>query len=308
MTAGETKIAAVRSFNRFYTTKIGLLRGGVLQSKFSLSEARVLYELAHRKATTAGELSRDLGLDPGYLSRILQRFAGRGLVSRRQSPTDARQTMLTLTPRGGEAFAPLNQRQNAEVAAMLGEIPENEQERAISAMREIQTAFSPAAGAEPYIIRSHQPGDMGWVVSRHGALYAHEFGWDITFEAYVADTVAKFIREFDSKRERCWIAERNGRNVGCIFLFERDENVAQLRMLIVDPEARGLGIGHRLVDECVRFARQCRYVKMLLWTIDILSAARKIYKQAGFKLVESTKTHAFGHDHFDEWWELPLIK
>ncbi len=308
MAAGDTRIAAVRSFNRFYTKKIGVLRGSVLQSKFSLSEARVLYELAHRKATTAAELSRDLGLDPGYLSRILQRFAARGLISRRRSPTDARQTMLTLTPRGGEAFAPLNRRQNAEVAAMLEEIPENEQERAISAMREIQTAFSAAAGAEPYIIRSHQPGDMGWVISRHGALYAQEFGWDITFEAYVADVCAKFIREFDPKRERCWIAERNGHNVGCIFLFDKGENVAQLRMLIVDPEARGLGIGHRLVDECVRFARQCRYSKMLLWTIDILLEARKIYKRAGFKLVESTKTHAFGHDHSDEWWELPLSK
>jgi len=308
MAAGETRIAAVRNFNRFYTKKIGVLRGSVLQSRFSLSEARVLYELAHRKATTAVELSRDLGLDPGYLSRILRRFASRGLISRRQSPTDARQTMLMLTPRGGEAFAPLQRRQNAEVAAMLDEIPENEQARAISAMREIQTAFSSAAGSEPYVIRSHQPGDMGWVVSRHGALYAQEFGWDITFEAYVADTVAKFIREFDPKRERCWIAERNGRNVGCIFLFDKGDNVAQLRMLIVDPEARGLGIGHRLVDECVRFARQCRYSKVLLWTIDILSAARKIYKQAGFRLIESTKTHAFGHEHFDEWWELPLSK
>ncbi|HEY1728222.1 MAG TPA: helix-turn-helix domain-containing GNAT family N-acetyltransferase [Candidatus Baltobacteraceae bacterium] len=308
MAAGDTRIAAVRGFNRFYTKKIGALRGSVLQSKFSLSEARVLYELAHRKTTTAVELSRDLGLDPGYLSRILQRFAARGLISRRRSSTDTRQTVLTLTPRGGEAFAPLARRQNAEVAAMLGEIPEGEQERAIAAMREIQTAFSAAAGSEPYIIREHQPGDIGWVISRHGALYAQEFGWDITFEAYVADTTARFIRELNPKRERCWIAERNGRNVACIFLFDKGDNVAQLRMLIVDPEARGLGIGHRLVDECIRFARQCRYAKMLLWTIDILSAARKIYKQAGFKLIESTKTRAFGHDHFDEWWELPLTK
>ena len=305
MAVGEAKIAAVRSFNRFYTKKIGALRGSVLDSAFSLSEARVLYELAHRKTTTAVELSQDLGLDPGYLSRILQRFATRGLISKRPSPADARQTVLTLTPRGGEAFAPLARRQNAEVAAMLEEIPEREQERAIAAMREIETAFS-AAGAEPYIIREHRPGDMGWVVSRHGALYAEEFGWDITFEAYVADTTARFIREFNPKRERCWIAERNGRNVGCVFLFDKSDNVAQLRMLIVDPEARGLGIGHRLVDECIRFARQCRYSKMLLWTIDILSAARKIYRQAGFKLIESTKTRAFGHDHFDEWWELPL--
>ncbi|MGA3036705.1 MAG: helix-turn-helix domain-containing GNAT family N-acetyltransferase [Vulcanimicrobiaceae bacterium] len=305
MTAGNTKIAAVRSFNRFYTKQMGLLRGPVLLSKFSLTEARVLYELAHRKATTAAELCGDLDLDPGYLSRILQRFASKGLVSRRQSQTDGRQTILTLTPRGGQAFAPLQERQIAEVTAMLDEIPERDQERAIAAMREIQVAFSPTA-SEPYIIRSHQPGDMGWVISRHGALYAQEYGWDITFEAYVADTTAKFIRDFNPKRERCWIAERNGRNVGSVFLFDKGDNVAQLRMLIVDPEARGLGIGHRLVDECIRFARQCRYSKMLLWTIDILSAARKIYDQAGFTLIESTKTHAFGSDHFDEWWELPL--
>jgi DNA-binding MarR family transcriptional regulator/N-acetylglutamate synthase-like GNAT family acetyltransferase len=305
MAAGNARIAAVRSFNRFYTKKIGLLSGPVLLSKFSLTEARVLYELAHRKATTAAELCGDLGLDAGYLSRILQRFASKGLVSRRQSQTDGRETILKLTPRGGEAFAPLQARQNAEVAAILEEIPENEQERAIAAMREIQTAFSSGAG-EPYIIRFHQPGDMGWVISRHGALYAQEYGWDITFEAYVADTTAKFIRDFNPKRERCWIAERNGRNAGSVFLFDKGDNIAQLRMLIVDPEARGLGIGHRLVDECIRFARQCRYSKMLLWTVDLLTAARKIYDQAGFKLIESTKTHAFGSDHSDEWWELPL--
>jgi len=308
MAAGESKIAAVRGFNRFYTKKIGVLRGSVLASSYSLSEARVLYELAHRKTTTAVELSRDLGLDAGYLSRILKRFASRGLVSRRRSATDGRQTVLALTPRGAEAFAPLNRRQNAEVASMLSEIPENEQERAIAAMREIQTAFSSGANAEPYVIRSHRPGDMGWVISRHGSLYAHEYGWDATFEAYVAEVCAKFIREFNPERERCWIAERNGRTAGCVFLFDKGDNVAQLRMLIVDPEARGLGIGQRLVEECVRFARQCRYSKMLLWTIDILAAARKIYRQAGFKLIESTKTKAFGHEHFDEWWELPLRK
>jgi len=306
MAADEARIAAVRSFSRFYTKKTGLLRGTVLQSTFSLTEARVLYELAHRKTTTASELSLDLGLDPGYLSRILRRFAARGLISRRQSPADGRQTMLTLTPRGGEAFEPLNRRQNAEVAAMLDEIPENEQERAVAAMREIQTAFSVSSAAQPYIIRTHQPGDMGWVISRHGALYAQEFGWDITFEAYVADTCAKFIRDFNPKRERCWIAERSGRRAGSVFLFDKGDNVAQLRMLIVDPEARGLGIGRRLVDECIRFGRQCRYSKMVLWTVDILTTARTIYKQAGFNLIESTKTHAFGSDHSDEWWELTL--
>ncbi|MGH7717087.1 MAG: bifunctional helix-turn-helix transcriptional regulator/GNAT family N-acetyltransferase [Vulcanimicrobiaceae bacterium] len=296
----------MRSFNRFYIRKIGLLRSGVLDSRFSVSEARVLYELAHRKTTTAGELSDDLGVDPGYLSRILRRFTSRGWISRRQSANDGRQTILTLTPRGGEAFAPLSRRQDAEVAAMLEAIPENEQNRAVAAMREIQTAFSASAASEPYVIRAHQPGDIGWVVARHGAIYAREFGWNISFEAYVAGVLSKFIDEFNPDRERFWIAERNRRNVGCVFVFDKGNDVAQLRMLIVDPEARGLGIGHRLVDECVRFARQARYTKMMLWTIDILTAARKIYKEAGFKLVESKKIHQFGHEHADEWWELDL--
>jgi len=306
MSVGDTRIAAVRSFNRFYTKKIGLLRGGVLRSTFSLTEARVLYELAHRKATTATELCADLGLDAGYLSRVLQRFASQGLISRRQSQTDGRQTILTLTPRGGEAFAPLQERQIADVAAMLSEIPEGDQVRALAAMREIQTALSASAASEPYLIRSHQPGDIGWVIGKHGEIYAREYGWDITFEAYVAGVTSKFIQEFNPQRERCWIAERNGRNAGSVFLFDKGDNVAQLRMLIVDPEARGLGIGHRLVEECIRFARQCRYAKMMLWTVDILTAARKIYKQTGFTLTESTPIRQFGHDHADEIWELPL--
>lgn len=306
MAAGDSRVAAVRGFNRFYTKKIGLLRGGVLDSKFSLSEARVLYELAHRKTTTASELSQDLGFDAGYLSRILQRFASQGLISRRQSATDGRQTILTLTPRGGEAYAPLNRRQNAEVAAMLDEIPESEQTRAIAAMRQIETAFSASSAVEPYIIRTHQPGDIGWVIGKHGEIYAREYGWNITFEAYVAGVTSKFVQEFNPERERCWIAERNGRNAGSVFLFDKGDNVAQLRMLIVDPEARGLGIGHRLVEECIRFARQCRYTKMTLWTVDILTAARKIYTQTGFKLTESTPIRQFGHDHADEIWELAL--
>jgi DNA-binding MarR family transcriptional regulator/N-acetylglutamate synthase-like GNAT family acetyltransferase len=306
MAADESTVAAMRSFNRFYTKKIGLLRGGVLDSRFSLSEARVLYELAHRKTTTASELSADLGVDPGYLSRILRRFASLGLVSRRQSASDGRQTILTLTPRGGEAFAPLSRRQDEEVAAILDAIPENEHSRALAAMREIQTAFSGSGASEPYVIRTQQPGDIGWVVARHGEIYAREFGWDISFEAYVAGVLSQFIVEFNPDRERFWIAERNGRNVGCVFVFAKETGIAQLRMLIVDAEARGLGIGHRLVDECIRFARRRRCTKLVLWTVDILTAARKIYKEAGFKLVESKKIQQFGHEHADEWWELTL--
>jgi DNA-binding MarR family transcriptional regulator/ribosomal protein S18 acetylase RimI-like enzyme len=300
------RVAAMRSFNRFYTRKAGWLQDGMLGSRFSLSEIRVLYELAHRKTTTAAELGRDLGIDPGYLSRILQRFAQRGLVSRRQSPTDGRETTLTLTPKGGEAFAPLNQRQNDEVAALLAEIPAPEADRAIAAMRTIEDVFMGQTTTEPYVLRTHQAGDIGWVVSRHGALYADEYGWDLTFEALVAEITAKFLRDFDPKRERCWIAERNGRNAGSVFIVNKGDGVAQLRLLLVEPDARGLGIGRRLVDECIRFAKQCRYKKMTLWTNDILHAARRIYQQAGFTLVEEEKHHSFGADLVGQNWELTL--
>jgi len=303
--ASTERIAAVRSFNRFYTKKIGMLREGMLESRFSLSEVRVLYELAHRKSTTAAELARDLGLDAGYLSRILRRFAHQGLVSRRPSATDGRQTRLTLTPRGGQAFEPLERRQRDEVGAFLGEISESEQDAVVAAMRAIETALSPST-AEPYLLRTHGPGDIGWVVSSQGKLYAQEYGWDETFEALVAEICAKFLREFDPKRERCWIAERNGRNVGAIFCVNKGEGAAQLRLLHVDAEARGLGIGRRLVDECVRFARGCGYDKIVLWTNDVLHAARRIYQQAGFVLVEEEQHHSFGHDLVGQFWELPL--
>jgi len=301
----ERQVAAVRGFNRFYTRKIGVLREGVLASPFSLSEVRVLYELAHRKTTTAAELGRDLGLDAGYLSRILRRFAQRGLVSRRRSNSDGRETQLALTPRGGEAFAPLNRRQIDEVQTLLAELPEGERQKVVTAMRTIEQAFSPAS-SEPYLLRTHHAGDIGWVVSRHGALYAQEYGWDLTFEALVAEIAAKFLRDFDAERERCWIAERGGTNVGCVFLVNKGDGVAQLRLLLVEPEARGLGIGKRLVDECIRFARESGYTKMFLWTNDILHAARRIYQAAGFVLVEEERHHSFGHDLVGQNWELAL--
>ena len=306
MSANPKQIAAVRSFNRFYTKKIGVLREDVLQSRFSLSEVRVLYELAHRKSTTAAELGRDLGLDAGYLSRILRRFVQQGLISRRASTTDGREMRLTLTPRGGHAFAPLNQRQNDEVATLLSEIPDGDRDAVISAMRTIETAMAPDSAAEPYLLRTHGPGDIGWVVSAQGKLYAQEYGWDSTFEALVAEICAKFLRDFDSKRERCWIAERYGRNVGAIFCVNKGDNVAQLRLLHVNAEARGLGIGRRLVEECIRFARACGYQKIVLWTNDVLHSARRIYEAAGFLLVEDEKHHSFGADLHGQYWELPL--
>ena len=306
MPVGAERIAAVRNFNRFYTRKVGLLRESVLQSRFSLSEVRVLYELAHRKTATAAELSRDLGLDPGYLSRILRRFAQQGLMSRRRSTSDGRQTRLTLTPKGGHAFAPLNKRQIDEVTSLLAELSDSDQDRVVAAMRTIETAFAPNGVADGYVLRTHGPGDMGWVISSQGELYAQEYGWDETFEALVAEICAKFLRDFDPKRERCWIAERKGRNVGAIFCVNKGDNVAQLRLLHVDAEARGLGIGHRLVEECIRFARQCGYSKIVLWTNDVLHAARRIYQQAGFVLTEEEQHHSFGHDLVGQFWELPL--
>ena len=305
--AAGARVDAVRGFNRFYTTRIGALREGFLQSAFSLSEVRVLYELAHRPRATASELARDLGLDAGYLSRILRRFAQRGFVHRRRSKDDGRQAILELGPRGRRAFAPLEQRQREEVRGLLEGLDDAGQERIVEAMRTIEELLSPrTSAAAPYLLRTHQPGDIGWVISRHGALYAQEYGWDDSFEVLVGDIAIDFLRTFDPKRERCWIAERSGRNVGCVFLVKKSEDIAQLRLLLVEPEGRGLGIGRRLVEECIAFARRSRYKSIVLWTNDILHAARHIYESLGFKLTESEKHHSFGHDLVGQYWELAL--
>jgi DNA-binding MarR family transcriptional regulator/GNAT superfamily N-acetyltransferase len=301
------RVDAVRSFNRFYTKRIGVLHGGLLGSPFSLTEVRVLYELAHRDRPTATELSSELGLDAGYLSRILRGFGRRGLVAKARSEADGRQSLLSLTPRGRKAFAPLNSRAHDEVEAMLSRLSPAEQGLLIEAMRTIQTLLGGRSEPKaPYLLRPHQPGDMGWVVHRHGALYAQEYGWDETFEALVAEITAKFIRHFDPKRERCWIAERDGEIVGSVFLVRRSKTVGQLRLMYVEPKARGLGIGSRLVDECVRFARQVGYRKVALWTNSVLDAARHLYKKAGFRLIHSEPHTSFGHDLIGETWELAL--
>lgn len=304
----ERNVTAVRHFNRFYTQKIGVLHEGHLESDFSLTEVRVLYELANREKPTAAELSRDLGLDPGYLSRVLRGFGSRGLVARERSEADGRQSLMRLTQRGRDAFARLNARSSDEVGALLARLSPAAQRRLLNAMRTIEELLGGRVEQEkvPYLLRQHRPGDMGWVVQRHGALYFQEYGWDERFEALVASIAAKFIQEYEPKRERCWIAERDGENVGSVVLVQESKTVAKLRLLLVEPSARGLGIGARLVDECVRFAREAGYRKVRLWTNDVLHAARHLYEDAGFVLVHSEPHHSFGHDLVGETWELKL--
>jgi len=301
------RVEALRRFNRFYTQQIGVLTDGLLNSQFSLTEARVIYELAHHEQTTAGSLGAELGLDAGYLSRILQGFKKRGLIDKQPSETDRRQSVLRLTEGGQAAFAMLNGRSQHQIAAMLGRLSQEDQQRLVAAMRSIEDLL----GARPerkvaYILRPHQPGDMGWIVHRHGVLYAEEYGWDEQFEALVAGIVAKFIQDYAPKRERCWIAEMNGEIVGSVFLVQQSDTLAKLRLLLVEPKARGLGVGTRLVGECVRHARQLGYTRLTLWTNSVLLAARHIYEQAGFQLVSQESHHSFGHDLISETWELEL--
>jgi DNA-binding MarR family transcriptional regulator/N-acetylglutamate synthase-like GNAT family acetyltransferase len=303
----DARVAAVRGFNRFYTQKIGVLSEGLLKSRFSLTEARVLYELTHRERPTATELCGDLGLDAGYLSRILRRFEQQGLIARTASRDDARQSLLTLTAKGRAAFAPLDARSRREIGALMNGLGEPDQARLAAAMATVERLLGARRQNEaPYLLRPHQPGDIGWVVHRHGALYAQEYGFDERFEALVAEIVAKFIARFDSKKERCWIAERDGAIIGSVFLVKKSKTAAKLRLLLVEPSARGLGLGARLVEECLRFARQAGYRKITLWTNDVLHAARHIYVKAGFRKVGSERHHSFGHDLVGETWELTL--
>jgi DNA-binding MarR family transcriptional regulator/GNAT superfamily N-acetyltransferase len=305
------RIDTVRRFNRFYTRHIGVLQEGWLNSPFSLTEARVLYELAHREKPTATSVRTSLELDAGYLSRILSSFEKRGLVEKTPSEDDGRQSILALTEEGRQQFAPIDAQTNEQVGAMLGKLSENEQRHLIDAIRSIEKVLAPAEHTEStakasYLLRPHQPGDMGWVVHRQGVLYAQEYGYDEQFEALVAEIVAKFIQHYDPKRERCWIAEKDGEVVGSVFLVAHSKTTAKLRLLYVEPSARGLGIGSRLVSECVRFARQAGYKKMVLWTQSELDAARHIYKKAGFQVVEKKKHHSFSKDLVAETWELAL--
>ena len=303
----EARVAALRSFNRFYTREIGVLRRRYLGSPFSLAEMRVLYEIVHRDGATASEVARALDLDAGYLSRILRSFERQGLVARMTSDTDARQSHLALTKKGRATFAPHEQRTQRMIADMLGRLSVADQERLIAAARTIEQLLRPEpAQSASFLLRSHRPGDMGWVVARHGVVYGQEYGWDARIEALVAEIVAEFIRKHDPKREHCWIAERDGENVGCIFLVKESERIARLRLFLVDAKARGLGIGRRLTDEAIQFARANGYRKITLWTHRVLVAARHIYEDAGFKLTRTWKHDDFGKKLVAETWDLQL--
>jgi DNA-binding MarR family transcriptional regulator/N-acetylglutamate synthase-like GNAT family acetyltransferase len=300
------RVEAVRRFNRFYTEQISLLHEELLLSPFSLTEARVLYELAHREKPTATELAKELGLDVGYLSRILRGFKKRGLIKKKLSDSDARQSFLSLSERGNEAFGALNTRAAAEIARLLSELPIIGQNRLIEAMHAIEELLGGKPERTSYLLRPHQPGDMGWIVHRHGVLYAQEYGWDEQFEALVAGIVAEFIQRYDPQRERCWIAEQDGDIVGSVFVVNQSMKVARLRLLLVEPRARGQGLGGRLVSECLKFARQVGYRKVTLWTSSALRAARHLYESAGFRLVHQEPHHSFGHDLIAETWDLTL--
>lgn len=303
----EERVEAVRRFSRFYTRKIGVLGEGLLGSPYSLTEARVIWELGHRGSATARDLGRELGLDPGYLSRILRGFDKAGLIDRQTSDSDARQSVITLTRSGDAAFAKLNQRSQGQIAAMLETLSPENQHRLVESLGVVEELLGDGAPLrEPYLLRPHQPGDMGWVVYRHGVLYAEEYGWDERFEALVAGIVAGFVKNFDAKHERCWIAERDGEPVGSVFVVRESDTVAKLRLLIVEPKARGLGIGERLVDECVRFARRTGYKRLVLWTNSILLPARALYVKAGFRMVQSEPHAVFGIPLVGETWELAL--
>jgi DNA-binding MarR family transcriptional regulator/GNAT superfamily N-acetyltransferase len=301
-------VQTIRRFNRFYTRQIGVLQEHLLQSQFSLTEVRVLYELAHRENITAKDLCLDLGLDRGYVSRMLQTFEAHGWIKTAPSPDDRRRQFLSLTAKGHRVFDPLERRSSHEVAAMLARLSPSQQKKMLVAIRDIESVLAPSQPtATPYILRQHRPGDMGWVVQRHGELYWREYRYDERFEALVAEIVAEFIQNLDPKRERCWIAERNGENVGSVFLVKKSSSIAKLRLLLVEPSVRGMGIGKRLVEECVRFAREIGYKKIMLWTQSELAAARGIYKGAGFKLVGEEKHDSWSRKKLvAETWEVVL--
>jgi DNA-binding MarR family transcriptional regulator/N-acetylglutamate synthase-like GNAT family acetyltransferase len=300
----ENHVSAVRAFNRFYTRQLGVL-GQRLLGPFSLSEARVLYELAHRDGAAAKEIGTELDLDAGYLSRIVQKFDDDGLVNRKPLPEDRRQNQLNLTAKGRQAFAKLDRSSHDDVAGMLRRLPENDRRRLTAAMATIEGLLD-GTQAPAARLREPRPGDMGWVVQSHGAQYAREYGFDSSFEALVAEIAAKFLSSFDASRERCWIAELDGAPVGSIFLVRHDDEVAKLRLLLVEPAGRGQGLGKRLVAECIAFARACGYRKITLWTQSILTAARKIYQDAGFVLVATEPHRSFGQNLIGETWEMKL--
>jgi DNA-binding MarR family transcriptional regulator/N-acetylglutamate synthase-like GNAT family acetyltransferase len=305
--ATAEQVEAVRRFNRFYTVEIGILNQGLLDSPLTLTEARVLFELYQRQRASAADLGKQLRLDPGYLSRILRRFQQRGWLLRQPSADDGRRIQLGLSARGQRAFKSLDRRSREQVASLLARCAPPDQQRVVGAMAAIERALGrPVAGSPGFVIRQHQPGDLGWIVERHGALYRGEYGWDERFEGLVARVAADFLSRHDPRRERCWIAERDGERVGSIMLMQKSKRVAKLRLLLVEPAARGLGIGARLVDECIGFARQAGYRTITLWTNSELHSARRIYQAAGFQLVEEAPHELFHPGQLGQTWELAL--
>ena len=306
-----TSTAAVRRFSRFYTRQLGLLDEGLLDSPFSLSEARILFELAHHPGITATVLRETLTLDAGYLSRILRGLRRQGLIAARAPAEDRRQRQLSLTDRGKRAFEQLDARSGEQVGAMLARLSGAERSGLIEAMGEIESLMGKAAenqaeAREEVLLRDPMPGELGWVVMRHGAIYSAEYGWDAEFEGLVAAIVGRFVKDYDPRVERCWIAEVRGEPAGSVFLVKESETVARLRLLLVEPWARGHGVGSRLVEACLRFAREAGYTRITLWTNSLLHAARRIYERAGFRLVEENPHRSFGYDLVGQTWEVEL--
>jgi DNA-binding MarR family transcriptional regulator/GNAT superfamily N-acetyltransferase len=301
------QIAAIRGFSRFYTRKLGIIEPKLLDSPWTLQEARIIYEIGERQICTATDLVRALGLDAGFLSRTLQALQRSQIVARKPSKTDRRVTALALTVKGRAAFAELDSRSRDVVAALLERLDSGERAAVVGAMTTIEyTLEPPAQSPAGFLLRSHRPGDIGWIVSRHGALYAQEYGWDISFEALAAEICAQFIRSYDPSREHCWIAEIGGEPAGSVFLVKASDEVAKLRLLLVEKNARGLGLGRALTEQCIRFARQAGYTSITLWTQSILVAARGIYQRAGFRRIKEENHHSFGVDLVGETWELKL--
>jgi DNA-binding MarR family transcriptional regulator/GNAT superfamily N-acetyltransferase len=306
----DTQVEAVRRFNRFYTQRIGVLEEGLLASRFTLAQARVLFELGTRKTAAAGELIARLGLDPGYLSRILQSFVDLRLVVRKRSTKDGRRADLSLTTKGRKAFSDIDQRSRLRIGAMIAPLSAAQRARLIGAMQCLQETFSASSALlnRSIVIRPYQIGDIGWAIERHGQLYADEFGWNQEFEALVATLFAKFASHHDPVTEQFWVADVDEERGGCVFVVrsENDPRAAQLRCLLVDPAARGLGLGRKLVDECIGFSKSAGYDRILLWTNDVLVAARRIYEAAGFSLVEEAQHHSFGHNLVGQVWARSL--
>lgn len=302
----DARVAAVRRFNRFYTKEIGVLQEPYLQTAFLLAEARVLYEIGHLAEPTAVEICRALKLDAGYLSRILKHLEQSRLLSRAKSLSDGRRQILSLTSKGQEQLAMLDARSQEEIREQLGRLSAEQQERVVEALDTVSRALSAPSPTSDYVLRPHQPGDMGWVVERHGVLYSQEYGWNGFLESMTARIVADFLKNYDPAREHCWIAEREGERLGSIFVVRKTATVAKLRLLLVEPSARGSGVGRRLVEEAVRFARGAGYGKILLWTHSVLHTARHLYEQAGFRLVEEKKHRSFGPEVTGQTWELRL--